>query len=52
MQGFLMPKPEEISMGLAVLGMGAKGPLMQLRADLDDPMGFAAEVPLMEPSGA
>ena len=51
LQGFLMPKPEEISMGLTVLGMGAKGPLIQLRADLDDPMGFAAEVPLMEPSG-
>jgi Zinc dependent phospholipase C len=51
MQGFLLPKPEEISMGLVVLGMGAKGPLLQLRADLDDLMGFAAEVPLTEPSG-
>jgi Zinc dependent phospholipase C len=51
MEGFLLPKPEEISMGLVVLGLGARGPLIQLRADLDDPTGFASAIPMSEPSG-
>jgi len=51
MEGFLLPKPEEISLGLVVLGQSASGPLVQLRADLDDPTGFAALLPMTEPSG-
>jgi hypothetical protein len=51
MEGFLMPRPEEISMGLTTLGQSASGPIVQLRADLDDPTGFAALLPMGEPSG-
>ncbi len=51
MEGFLMPKPEEISTGLTVLGQSATGPILQLRADLEDPTGFAALLPMTEPSG-
>ncbi len=51
MEGFLVPRPSEISKGLVVLGTSANGPLVQLRADLDDPTGFAGQVGMEEPSG-
>jgi hypothetical protein len=51
LEGFLAPKPEEISMGLVTLGMTPAGPWLQTRADLGDPSGFAVNVPLTEPSG-
>ena len=52
MEGFLMPKPEEISMGLDDARCRARrARVLQLRADLDDPTGFAALLPMGEPSG-
>jgi hypothetical protein len=51
MEGFISPKPEEIDLGLVVLGMSAKDPLFQLRADLLSPTGFAPVLPTTEPSG-
>lgn len=51
LEGFLPPKPTEVSRGLVVLGADEKGPLVQLRADLDAPSGFASLVGLAEPSG-
>jgi hypothetical protein len=51
LEGFLIPRPSEISRGLVLLGADEKGPLQQLRADLDDPTGFAAPGALTEPSG-
>jgi hypothetical protein len=51
MEGFLVPRPEEISRGLVVLGADAQVALTQLRADLDAPTGFADPSVLSEPSG-
>ena len=51
LEGFLPPKSSEISRGLTVLGADEMGPLVQLRADLDAPSGFAPTAPLTEPSG-
>ena len=51
MEGFLSPKPSEISMGLVQLGADEKGAIFQLRADLDAPSGFASLVGMGEPSG-
>jgi hypothetical protein len=51
MEGFLSPKPSEISMGLVQLGADEKGAIGQLRADLDAPSGFASLVGMAEPSG-
>ena len=46
MEGFLMPKPAEISMGRATLGAErVRARVIQLRADLDAPTGFAALLP-------
>ncbi len=41
LEGFLSPKPEEVSTGLVQLGMDEKGAMIQLRADLAAPGGFA-----------
>ncbi len=41
LEGFLSPAPSEISMGLVQLGMDERGAMVQLRADLDAPTGFA-----------
>ena len=41
MEGFLGPKPSEISKGLIKLGADEKGAIAQLRADLDAPSGVA-----------
>ncbi len=41
MEGFLSPKPAEVSMGLVTLGLDEKGAMAQLRADLASPSGFA-----------
>jgi hypothetical protein len=51
LEGYLLPKPEEISTGLVVLGADEKGALTQLRADLDAPSGFGAAAAMSEPSG-
>ncbi len=51
LEGYLSPKPEEISPGLTVLGMDEKGALTQLRADLDAPSGFGPVPGMVEPSG-
>lgn len=51
MEGFLLPKPEEISPGLVTLGVGAIDPIAQLRADLLVPSGFAPLLGFTEPSG-
>jgi hypothetical protein len=54
LEGFLGPKPSEVSMGLVQLGLDETGPMIQLRADLDAPSGFAT-LPtgetITEPSG-
>lgn len=41
LEGFLSPKPAEVSMGLVRLGLDEKGALAQLRSDIDSPSGFA-----------
>jgi hypothetical protein len=41
LEGFLSPKPSEVSMGLVRLGLDEKGTIAQLRADVDSPTGFA-----------
>ncbi|MGD0122472.1 MAG: zinc dependent phospholipase C family protein [Candidatus Limnocylindrales bacterium] len=51
LEGFLTPGNDEISLGLVQLGQSEKGPLLQLRADLDDPTGFASDVGFSELSG-
>ena len=51
LEGFLTPGPDEVSRHLVVLGESEKGPLIQLRADLDDPSGFAPMQGPTEPSG-
>ncbi len=51
LEGFLSPKPSEISTGLVQLGADEKGALIQLRADLDAPTGFASVMNMAEPSG-
>jgi hypothetical protein len=51
LEGYLSPRPSEISTGLVVLGADEKGALVQLRADLDAPSGFASLVGMAEPSG-
>jgi hypothetical protein len=51
MEGFLLPKPEEVSLGLVTLGMSANGPLIQLRGDIGDPRGFAVSPGTTENSG-
>lgn len=51
MEGFLGPKPSEISKGLIKLGADEKGAIAQLRADLDAPSGVASLLDFAEPSG-
>ena len=51
LEGFLSPRTSEISTGLVVLGADEKGALVQLRADLDAPSGFASAMNMAEPSG-
>src|SRR5207253_4374744 len=51
LEGFLSPKPSEISTGLILLGADEKGGLTQLRADLDAPSGFASMMNMAELSG-
>jgi hypothetical protein len=51
LEGYLPPKPEEISTGLVVLGVDEKGALTQLRADLDAPSGVGFLPGMTEPSG-
>jgi len=51
LEGYLPPKPEEISTGLVVLGADEKGALTQLRADLDAPSGVGLPPGMTEPSG-
>ena len=51
LEGYLAPRTSEISTGLVVLGADEKGALVQLRADLDAPSGFASLVGMAEPSG-
>jgi hypothetical protein len=54
LEGFISPKPGEVSPGLVRLGLDEKGAMVQLRADLDAPMGFATLADgtlLTEPSG-
>jgi hypothetical protein len=51
LEGYLAPRPSEISAGIVVLGVDESGPLTQLRADLDAPSGFAVSVGMAEPSG-
>jgi hypothetical protein len=51
LEGYLSPKPQEISPGLISLGMDEKGPLIQLRADLDSPTGVGLPIGTTEPSG-
>ena len=51
LEGFLSPKPSEVSAGLVRLGADEKGAIAQLRADLDAPSGVAADLGLAEPSG-
>jgi hypothetical protein len=52
MEGFLAPRPSEISTGLVQLGADeqANG-VDQLRADLNAPMGVAADLDIAEPEG-
>ncbi len=53
MQGFLMPKTEEIMQSLVELGVSPDGPLAALAAALNSPDGFAtAPLPFDEKSGA
>ena len=53
MQGFLMPKTEEIMQSLVELGVSPDGPLAGLAAALNSPDGFAtAPLPFDEKSGA
>ncbi len=53
MQGFLMPKTEEIMQSLVELGVSPDGPLAGLAAALNSPDGFAtASLPFDEKSGA
>lgn len=50
MSGFLMPKPEEIDLGLTILG--SAGGTFSVAAALDDPMGTGlAAASITEPSG-
>lgn len=51
LEGYILPKPEEISAGLTVLGQDEIGPLIQLRADLDAPNGVGLPAGATEPSG-
>jgi len=51
LEGYLPPKPEEVSRGLVVLGADEKGALTQLRADLDAPSGVGLPPGVTEPSG-
>jgi hypothetical protein len=51
LEGYLTPKPQEISPGLVILGVDEKGALTQLRADLDEPSGFGPLAGMTEPSG-
>jgi hypothetical protein len=52
MTGFLPPKPEEIDEGLVTLGYSSEFGRLVLKADLDDPVGYASARPAMnEPSG-
>jgi hypothetical protein len=51
LEGYLTPKPEEISTGLVQLGADEKGALTQLRADLDAPTGVGLPPGVTEPSG-
>ena len=41
LEGFLVPKPEEIAFGLITLGMQTGHQRQTLAADLNDPTGFA-----------
>jgi hypothetical protein len=50
LEGYLSPKPQEISLGLVVLGTDEKGALTQLRGDLDAPSGVGLPG-MTEPSG-
>ncbi len=53
MQGFLVPKAEEIMQSLVELGISPDGPLADLAAALNSPDGFAtAPLPFDEKSGA
>lgn len=54
LEGFIAPKSTEVSMGLVTLGFDERGPIVQLRADLDAPSGFATlpgGAMMTEPSG-
>ena len=52
MSGFLIPRPEEISVGLVQLGISSQGPLEALAAALASPTGTApAALPVDEHSG-
>jgi hypothetical protein len=54
LEGFLTPRPEEISEGLVRLGAGDNGPLVQLRGDLNSASGFVSggpEAAWVQPSG-
>jgi hypothetical protein len=52
MSGFLMPEPEEVDDALVTLGMPTTYWRGSLKADLDDPSGFAPlPAPNSEPSG-
>jgi hypothetical protein len=52
MAGFLMPRPEEISVGLVELGVSPEGPLESLAAALASPSGTAGgPLPFDEHSG-
>ena len=50
MTGFLIPKPEELDLGLTTLGMGEGG--FDIGKALDDPTGDGFDLPIIdEPSG-
>ncbi len=55
MEGFLMPRPEEVDRGLVTLGVAPGNPWPNLMADLADPTGYYMGPPLGaafdEPSG-
>ena len=51
LEGFMSPKTSEISNGLVRLGADEQGSLIQLRADLDAPSGFASMMDMAEPEG-
>lgn len=54
MEGFLVPKPDEIDFGLTHLGHSPRDPWAIVLADLGDPTGFysgAVTDPIDEPSG-